>query len=72
MYWNLVDDEGYPATPRNIIPVDCIVPGVGMDTPMKLHGTRDYIDGVIFGIQLMGGPKFIPKLVEKEEATAHT
>lgn len=34
--------------------------------PLEFHGTRDYIDGVIFGIQLMGGPRFIPKMVEKE------
>lgn len=41
---------------------------LGPLTPLILHGTRDYVEGAIFALQLLGHERFTPRLVgEKKE-----
>lgn len=63
MNWNLVDSDG-----AFIAYVDQYtyrtVNSLNTAAALVFHGTRDYVDGVIFAFELMGLPKFTPKMIE--------
>ena len=69
MHWNLEDNEG-DLVGHIDQHVHITVSEDGIKYPLVFHGTRDYIDGVIFALELMGHEKFTPKMVDNAKIQA--
>lgn len=66
MNWNLRDDLARPVV--SIDGTKIVV--ANHETPLPIipmvfHGTRDYIDGVIFALEITERGQFYPLMVEK-------
>jgi hypothetical protein len=70
MYWNLVDEDGRLIS--SIVNKSHYVLAVVNDEPLEFHGTKDFIDGIIIGIQLMGGRSLHPRWWTKQSRRLQT
>lgn len=68
MNWYLKDKFGKYISRIDAYSCTTVDAPVGPLSAIVFTGTRDYMDGIVFGMELLGQPRYEPELVEKEVA----
>lgn len=66
MNWNLKDHKGFFITGINHDTIEKVEQPTPLTQALRFHGTRDYIDGVIFALELLGHERFYPLMTEDD------